>query len=528
MSTPALTYRMAFYGPRPIPNLDSLPVEVVLLVVEYIGSDGEARHVNRNLLSLSRASWRLGRIITPYLYKHNVKNMGSSGFKWAIQRGNLYVIKTLLDYGGDITSFESGYPLLMTIKKGDVELLRFVMLNASEDAVTQALSQEVDVDKNTLLHWAIFLAHVPCVKVLLEAGVDMSAMNKDEYRPIDYLFTRSQSGVDSRYAEVVKLLLDSNPVEMVKPLVDQRNFNLLGRTTPLILAAKSGSLVSVNAILEAARRHNTENSYRIYINEVCTLGGWTALASICDPSNWPGSPSGRERVLAIINTLLLHGADVNGIDQDMEGKDMLPIYRSCLRPPLLDDAHQRLGTTKLQHDIISLLIDNNANVKVRNFDEWFLDYCFPCMKFLETAEYYSIYILEPGKLFLKDEDILQDTHPTLRFETTSSSSHNVEAEPEEEGNAEILRLLQNMFRKLLQDMTPDDFKAYRGERETTLLHRAAIIPGPFGVWATQTLLEMGASTKTVDELERTPLKYAKSQGLNRVSISLLRRWPKAS
>jgi ankyrin repeat protein len=517
---------MAFYGPKPIPNLDQLPVELVLLIVEYINSEDDARSVQRTLLALSRVSLRFHRILTSYLYKHNAERRGSSGFKWAIRHRNRGVIKNLFEHGGKITSTESGYPLLLAIKKGDVDILKLLMISASKHDVNEALSQGVDIKRNTVLHWAISFGHVPCVKVLLEAGVNVATPNANEWRPIDCLFEKSQIQHDSWYNQIIALLLEYDPAEMLKPIVDPATLGLIGVTTPLILAATHGSLESVNAIFE----HGTGQDLSTYVNEIATTNGDTALAAVCDPSNWPRDHDGADRVLGIVKALLLHGADTNLIDEGLEGGDMLPIYKICLRPPSVDDPHLRLRTVQLQHEIISLLIENDADVKALDDNPESTAENFCGIKFLETAGYYSTYLLDPGKLFLKAEDILEDTHPTLKFDTNPPSSDaldkwNSELKPEEEEKAEILRLLQDMFRKLLIDVEADDFAKYHDRDGRTLLHLAVIIPGPFGFWATQTLLEKGASLETEDRFRKTPLGYA-MKNANRVTISLLRRWRK--
>ncbi|KAH8703877.1 ankyrin repeat-containing domain protein [Talaromyces proteolyticus] len=451
--------------------------------------------------------------------------MKSSGFKWAVRHGDLLIIKQLLDYGGDITSLESGYPLLLAIKKGDVEVLKFLLTNASKNYMKRALAQPIDAKKTTVLHWAISLADVPCVKVLLEESVDVGITNQDLYRPLDYLFKRTRTGLFDHYAEIIRLFLDIHPAEVFKPLHGESPWDHPGRKTPLILAVRQRSLKLVNIIIKASL---LLNKYRTseFINEDGGYGA-AALSFVCDASKWPCDQNGRDQVLAIAKTLLLHGADVNKEISSNGQRIYLPIYRSCFRPPSIDHPRQILNTIRLQHDIISLLIDNGADVKIRENFQGSSDYRFPCIRFLDTTEYYSIYVLDSGKLYLEPEDILQDTHTTLRFEedapNTMSPSYTLNAwsgelESEEEEKEEILRLLQATFKKLLKNMEVNDFSRYCGGNEITLLHRASVIPGIFGVHATQILLEKGAKIHEQDTYSRTPLEHAVEKNMNTISI----------
>ncbi|KAK2791579.1 hypothetical protein FQN52_004770 [Onygenales sp. PD_12] len=78
-------------------TLDDLPTEMVLSIADQLDSQ-------RDINSLSQINRRFNNILTPYLYRYNVRYCESSALSWAVTALNLETAKQALDAGADVNA----------------------------------------------------------------------------------------------------------------------------------------------------------------------------------------------------------------------------------------------------------------------------------------------------------------------------------------------------------------------------------------------------------------------------------------
>jgi len=201
------------------------------------------------------ANWEyLHTLLADGLQANSIYGDGTSALHWASYHENLDAVQQLLDAGADVdASTDLGVTAIwLAVENGNAELVHFLLkagaqtnipLRSGETVLmTAAKTGNADVvrsllaagaDPNpavtrdqTALMWAANNGHADSVSALIEYGADIEAISR----------------VRPQYVKSEKLQ-DSNP--QYKFWIEQ------GGNTPLIFAARSGDLATVQALVAA-------------------------------------------------------------------------------------------------------------------------------------------------------------------------------------------------------------------------------------------------------------------------------------
>jgi uncharacterized protein len=152
-------------------------------------------------------------------------------------------------------------------------------MRQNRDAVRQLLRQKVDVnapqpDGTTALHWAVRLDDLDTTDLLIGAGANVSAANREGVKPLQLAALNGNAVMLDRLIKA-----GANPNAPLTPSGD----------TALMLASRTGKTDAITLLLERG----------VDVNAKETWGGTTALM-------WAAS----ERHPAAVKVLLEHGGDV--------------------------------------------------------------------------------------------------------------------------------------------------------------------------------------------------------------------------
>lgn len=153
-------------------------------------------------------------------------------------------------------------------------------MKRNRDAVRSLLQRKVDVnapqvDGTTALHWAVRLDDLEMADMLIRAGANVSAANREGVRPLQLAALNGNAAMLRRL-----LTAGADPNARLSQFGD----------TALMMAARTGKTDAITVLLESGAQ----------INEKETWGGTTALM-------WAVS----ERHPAAVKVLIEHGADVS-------------------------------------------------------------------------------------------------------------------------------------------------------------------------------------------------------------------------
>lgn len=257
----------------------------------------------------------------------------------AAEFNNLNILKILIESGADVNA------------KIDNELSLHKVRDY--DRIKKIMKANLD-DGKTPLHFAVEAENENIVKVLIDAGADVNAMNKDEYTPLR-LVPQSDDNVN-----ILKLLIDAGSDV-------NSNSSLWNDGTLLHEAAESGKVNILKVLLESGADVNAKNSFEN--NTPLQL----AASSRHNPNN-----------LTIAKTLIDSGADIDA----KNCVDNTPLHSSVLYKNfdfvrLLIDAGADLNSKSKSNitplilstysnykDISKLLVDSGANVNTRTEYGW--------------------------------------------------------------------------------------------------------------------------------------------------------------
>src|SRR5213594_965844 len=154
------------------------------------------------------------------------------------------------------------------------------VMNRNKDAVWSLLQKKVNVnapqlDGTTALHWAVRADDLEIADLLIRAGANVAAVNREGVIPMQL------AAVNGTAPMIEKLIkAGANPNAPLSKFGD----------TALMLAARTGKIDGIKLLLDNGGQ----------VNAIETWGGTTALM-------WAVS----ERHLDVVKTLIAHGADVN-------------------------------------------------------------------------------------------------------------------------------------------------------------------------------------------------------------------------
>jgi len=150
---------------------------------------------------------------------------------YAVHEGRLERVRELIgSYGLSYSqAWAEGYRLLLVaVQNKYTEVAKLLLTNGSK------VNSEVSLPANTPLHFAVKNVDIEIVKMLLDRGADVDAINPSSVTPLHI-------AVGSKKVEIVELLLNHGAC------VNARDCN---SSTPLLLAAKDGSEEIVKLLLK--------------------------------------------------------------------------------------------------------------------------------------------------------------------------------------------------------------------------------------------------------------------------------------
>jgi ankyrin repeat protein len=247
-------------------------------------------------------------------------------------------------------------------------------MHKNKDAVRSLLQKKVDVnapqvDGTTALHWAVRGDDLETADLLIRAGANVSAANREGVTPMRLAATNGNTammdrlikgGVDpnaslSKFGDTALMLVSrTGKLDAVKLLIDRgaqvNAVETWGGTTPLMWAASERNLDVVKLLIANGANVNAR-SYFVPSAHGRGFEGAVPLPPKADQApeelagGWftPLMFSVREGDMEISRTLIAAGADLNAIAGD--GKDPLG-----------------LAVFNGQYELASYLIDNKANV----------------------------------------------------------------------------------------------------------------------------------------------------------------------
>lgn len=113
--------------------------------------------------AFARSNWRLYSNLNTYLYRHNARQLGSSGLLWAAEYGLAVVVQRFLDEGANVEAKDARHrtPLCLAAENGHEAVVKLLL---AQDGVNP---DSCDEDNRTPLSWAAANGHETIVKLLL-------------------------------------------------------------------------------------------------------------------------------------------------------------------------------------------------------------------------------------------------------------------------------------------------------------------------------------------------------------------------
>ena len=135
----------------------------------------------------------------------NVQDLhGDTPFYEACLRGNLTIVKELLNHGADlfVKNTDEEVPLHAACKEGYAEIVKEILLrNQGKD---NNLIEDRDSRGNAPMHLATESGHLETVKALLESKANPSVRNHDEVHPIHI-------AAGHGYLDICRILVEYDP-----------------------------------------------------------------------------------------------------------------------------------------------------------------------------------------------------------------------------------------------------------------------------------------------------------------------------
>ncbi|PON27255.1 hypothetical protein TGAM01_v203636 [Trichoderma gamsii] len=404
------------FSPKNILELLSWPSNVILdlwvrLFIQLGRPSGPTPVAKTTLIHIA-AEYRLVGVLAAilenngqtYININSKDKHGKTPLSWAAQKGNVAVVKTLLDTGQaeiNSTDIEGQTPLSRATRKGNVAVIKTLLdtgqvkidstdyggrtplswaAEYGNEATVNILLNTGQVKVNsedcggmTPLSWAAYAGREAVVKILLKAGAEVNLKSQGNRSPLSWAAQKGQEAV-------VKLLLNMGAE------VDQKDkYNW----TPLLWAAKEGHEAAVTTLLSLgqAKVNLTDQKGRTPLS--CAAKGGheavvTALLSLGQANVdikdqkgrtplWRAAKKGRE---ATVKLLLNSGAQVDLKDHFNRTPLMWAAYcgYDAVVKLLLDagtevDSKDKFNQTSLvwaaengHEAVVKLLLDSGAEI----------------------------------------------------------------------------------------------------------------------------------------------------------------------
>src|SRR5215470_19876218 len=210
----------------------------------------------------------------------NPNEFGATPLYAAAAEAELPMAQKLLAAGADPnTGLLSGETALMqAARRGNVEIVQ-ALLAAKADPN----AKEKNGGQNALM-WALSQKQSAVADALIRAGADANAGSKNDFTPM--MFAAQQGDVDS-----IRILLRAGA---------KLNGFEAGTVTPLIIAAAMNHVEAVDLLLNSGADANTVD-WRSY----------SALLLVVRDSHYGLDLARKDKVIAIVKSLLAHGANPN-------------------------------------------------------------------------------------------------------------------------------------------------------------------------------------------------------------------------
>jgi len=251
--------------------LNGIPEKVIA------GPEGTAALVwatSRNDLEVTDMLLRAGANVK------GANEFGATPLYAAAAEAGLPMAQKLLAAGADANAglLSGETPLMQAARRGNVEVVR-ALLAAKADPN----AKEKNGGQNALM-WALSQRHAAVAEELIRGGADVNAGSKSDFTPM--MFAAQQGDVDS-----IRILLKAGA---------KLNGFEAGTVTPLIIASAMNHVAAVDLLLDNGADPNTVD-WRSY----------SALLLVVRDSHYGLDLARKDKVLAIVKSLLAHGANPN-------------------------------------------------------------------------------------------------------------------------------------------------------------------------------------------------------------------------
>jgi uncharacterized protein len=251
--------------------LNGIPEKVIA------GPEGTAALVwaaSRNDLEMTDLLLRAGANVK------GANEFGATPLYAAAADAELPMAQKLLAAGADANAalLSGETPLMQASRRGNVDMVR-ALLAAKADPN----AKEKTGGQNALM-WALSQRHSAVAEELIRGGANVLAGSKNDFTPL--MFAAQQGDVDS-----IRILLRAG----AKPEGYEA-----GTITPLIIAAAMNHVKAVDLLLDNGANPNTVD-----------WRGYNALLLVVRDSQYGIDLTSKDKILAIVKSLLAHGANPN-------------------------------------------------------------------------------------------------------------------------------------------------------------------------------------------------------------------------